>query len=84
MSIKLPIPNDITQYSLNQLLREILRRAFDVSINPAVANVGIKVVGNDITIATAGNGLILSTRDGLHTYRVLMENNGALSADQIS
>lgn len=82
--ISLPIPNDITQYSMRQLLGEILRRSLDVSINPAVVNVGLKVVGNDITVSTAGNGLILPTRDGLHTYRVLMENNGAISADQLT
>lgn len=84
MAINLPVPQDIREYSLAQLLSEILRRALDVSINPALMNVGLKVTGNDITISTAGNGLILSTRDGLHTYRLLMENNGAISADQLT
>lgn len=82
--ISLPIPNDIRSYSLTQLLREILRRALDVSINPAVMNVGLRVVGNDITIVTAGNGLILTTRNGLHTYRLLMDNDGAIAVDQIT
>lgn len=82
--INLPIPTDIRSYSLTQLLREMLRRSLDVSINPAVVNVGLKVTGNDITISTAGNGLILSNRSGTHTYRLLMEDNGAISADQIT
>jgi hypothetical protein len=65
-------------------LREILRRAIDGSINPAVVNVGIKVTGNDITIATAGNGLVLTTRNGLHTYRLLMDNDGTITVDQLT
>lgn len=84
MAILLPVPNDIAQYSLSQLLREILRRALDVSINPAQVNVGIRITGNDLTIATAGNGVVLSNRAGTHTYRLLMENDGTISADQIT
>lgn len=85
MAINLPVPNDVDKpRPLAQLLKEILRRALDVSINPALMNVGLKIVGNDITIATAGNGVILPTRDGLHTYRVVIENNGALSTDQLT
>lgn len=84
MALQIPIPQDIKHYGTRQLFQEILRRCLDFSINPAVSNVGFKVVGNDITIATAGNGLILSDRAGVHTYRIIMENNGAISADQIT
>lgn len=84
MAIQIPIPQDIRSYSVIQLFKEILRRSLDFSINPAVSNVGIKVVGNDITIATAGNGFVVPNRSGTHTYRILMEDNGAISADQIT
>jgi hypothetical protein len=85
VAISLPVPNDVDKpRPLAQLLKEILRRALDVSINPAIMNVGLKVTGNDITISTAGNGLVLSNRSGTHTYRLLIEDNGAISADQIT
>jgi len=84
MPINLPVPHDIEHRSLYQFLSDILRRAIDGSINPAVVNVGVKVVGNDITISTAGNGLVLTSRDGLHTYRLVMDNDGAISSDQLT
>lgn len=84
MALQVPIPQDIKHYGTRQLFQEILRRCLDFSINPAVSNVGFKVVGNDITIATAGNGYVLPNRSGTHTYRLIMEDNGAISADQIT
>lgn len=83
MAISLPVPQNL-DYGLYQLLTGILRRALDVSINPAVINVGLTVTGNDITIATAGNGLVLSNRAGTHTYRLLVDNDGALVLDQLT
>lgn len=85
MAINLPVPHDVDKHRpLSQLLSDILRRALDVSVNPAIVNVGIRVVGNDITIATAGNGLILSDRAGVHTYRLLVDNDGALVLDRLT
>lgn len=83
MSINLPVPQDIKSYSLSQLLRAILLRALDVSINPALMNVGLKVTGNDITVATPGNGFVVWDRAGVQKYRILVENNGALTNDPI-
>lgn len=83
MSITTPVPQDL-KLSLYQVLTDICRRAIDGSVNPVNLNVGIKVVGNDITIATAGNGLILSNRAGTHTYRLLIDNDGAIALDQLT
>lgn len=83
MAINLPVPQNL-DYGLYQLLTSILRRALDVSINPAIMNVGLKVTGNDITIATAGNGFVLPCRDGSKTYRIVIENDGTISADRLT
>lgn len=83
MAIQVPIPQDIRSYSVVQLFKEILRRSLDFSINPAVSNVGIKVVGNDITIATAGNGFVVYNRSGTQKYRILVEDTGQLTNDPI-
>lgn len=81
--INLPVPNDINHKGLSQLLRGILIRALDVSINPAIMTVGLKVVGNDITVDTPGNGFVVWNRSGTQKYRILVEDNGALSNDPI-
>jgi len=83
MPINLPVPQNM-DYGLFTLLKEICRRAIDGSINPIQINVTVNVTSGDIKIATAGNGLILTTRDGLHTYRILMDNDGAIAADQLT
>ena len=84
--LSIPIPQRLTkdEKTIAQLFGDIIRRALDVSINPALVYVGLKIVGNDLTIVTPGNGIVLPTRDGLHTYRVVLENNGALSTDQLT
>lgn len=86
MSLSIPIPHHLVkdERALAQLVSEIVRRAIDGSVNPAQLNVGIRITGNDLTIATAGNGVILSNRAGTHTYRLLMENDGTISADKIT
>lgn len=86
MAINIPVHHDYSKDSkgLAQFLKELCRRALDSSINPAQMNVGLNVTGNDITIVTAGNGLILTSRNGLHTYRLLIENDGTISADQLT
>lgn len=83
MAISLPVPQDVKQ-NLYQLLSEMLRRSLDISINPAQVNVAVKITGNDLTIVTAGNGVVLSDRAGLHTYRLLIDNDGAIVADQLT
>ena len=80
--ISLPIPQDVKQ-SLYQLLGEILRRSVDGSINPIQLNVSVNVTSGDIKIVTAGNGLILPNRAGTKYYRIVMENDGAISADPL-
>lgn len=85
MPINIPVPIDVDKHRpLSQLFADILRRAIDGSVNPVSLNVGIRVVGNDITIVTPGNGLVLSNRNGTHTYRLLVDNDGALALDQIT
>lgn len=83
MAISLPVPQNL-EYGLYQLLTGILRRCVDFSVNPAQVNVGIRVTGNDITIASAGQGLVLTTRDGTKTYRLLVDNDGALALDRLT
>lgn len=39
---------------------------------------------NDITITTAGNGLVLTTPNGLHTYRIAITNDGQLTTEQLT
>lgn len=85
MPINISVPYDVEKHlPLTQLLSEILRRAVDGSINPIQLNVGIRMTGNDITIATAGQGLVLTSRDGTKTYRLLVDNDGALALDRLT
>lgn len=83
MAISLSVPQNL-DYGLYQLLAGILRRSLDISINPAQINVGVNITGNDLTIVTAGNGIVLSNRNGTHTYRLLVDNDGALVLDQLT
>ena len=88
MPINIPVP-ELQDRGLYQLLRDILRRAVDGSLNPVQISVQINVTGNDIKIVTGGNGLILPSRDGAHYGRLLLENpdgngNMILSVDPLS
>ena len=38
----------------------------------------------DITISGAGKGLVVTTPDGLHTYRIAISNDGELTSEQIT
>lgn len=39
---------------------------------------------DDITITGAGKGLILTTPDGLHTYRLAVSNEGSVTMEQLT
>ena len=39
---------------------------------------------SDISILAAGDGMIVTTPDGAHTYRIAVDNNGILTTTQIS
>lgn len=81
MPINIPIPNNVDQHRpLSQLLKEMLRRAIDGSLNPIQINVQINVTSNDIVVVTAGKGLVVTTPNGLHTYRINVANDGALQS----
>ena len=43
----------------------------------------LEVVGGDVKIYTAGSGVIIPDRSGLRYYRVLIEDDGAVSADPL-
>lgn len=38
----------------------------------------------NISISGSGNGLVVITPDGLHTYKIGVDNDGALTSTQIS
>lgn len=40
-------------------------------------------VGN-ITLTTPGAGLIVTTPDGLHTYRIRIDNDGVIGSEQVT
>ena len=78
MAISIPVPPNLTksERDLAQTLSEIIRRAVDGTnaISLAVT----------VTITTPGGGLIVTTPNGLHKYRIGVQNNGAVSATKIS
>lgn len=52
------------------------------------ANVAASVLGTtnttDFTTSGAGKGLVVTTPDGAHTYRISVDNNGILTTELIS
>lgn len=44
----------------------------------------LQVQSGDIEVTTAGNGFVVPNRAGTHRYRILIENDGALTVDQVS
>lgn len=42
-----------------------------------------EIATGDIKVVTAGKGIILSSRDGTKYYRLVVDNDGALSVDQL-
>ena len=77
MPISTPVPHDLLKHerALSQLLSEICRRAMD--------GTGPISLSFNITFP-AGVGIVLTTPNGLHTYRVSVQNNGALSATKVT
>lgn len=43
----------------------------------------LKVTG-DITNTGLGKGIVVTTPDGTHTYRLAIDNNGAITSEQVS
>ncbi len=79
MPINIPVPVDVDQpRPLSQLLRDILRRAVDGTLNPIQINVQINVTGNDIKIVTAGKGVILPVGNTGNYARVTLDNDYAI------
>lgn len=39
---------------------------------------------NDITNSGAGKGLIVTTPDGAHTYRIAVDNGGVITTEQLT
>jgi uncharacterized protein YukJ len=78
MALYIPVPHNLTksERDLSQTIHEIIRRAVDGT--HAVS------LSFNITITPAGGGLILTTPNGLHTYKVSVANNGALESTKIS
>lgn len=79
MSINIPIPLNLDG-DLYQCLAEICRRASDATTQMNVAN-SINITNGDLKIVTAGRGVILPNRAGTANYRLLIENDGALSIE---
>ena len=81
MSLSIGVPQTLER-QLYQVITEIVRRSVDGSLNPIQISVDIKIVGG-------GNGLILTSRNGNHTGRLLLENpdsngNMILSVDPLT
>lgn len=81
MGLSIGVPQTLDR-QLYQVISEVVRRAVDGSLNPIQISVDIKITGG-------GNGLILTSRNGLHTGRLLLENpdsngNLVLSVDPLS
>lgn len=38
----------------------------------------------DVTISGAGKGFVATTPDGLHTYRISVDNGGVLTTEQLT
>lgn len=79
MPINIPIPMNLDG-DLYQCLSEICRRASDGTTQMNVANT-INITNGDLKIVTAGRGVILPNRAGTAYYRLLIENDGAISVE---
>ena len=80
MALSIPVPPNLTksERDLAQTLSEIIRRSID-GTGPVTITVGF-----NITINGAGGGLIVTTPNGLHKYRIGVANNGAITATKVS
>lgn len=78
MPLNIPVPIDKNfTLGIYQFFKEILRRAVDGSQDP------VYIATGDVKIATAGKGLILSNRSGTKFYRILIDDDGVISADPL-
>ena len=77
MSLPIPVPQNLTNdaTALAQILSEICRRAVD-GTEPISLSV-------NVTVTTPGGGVIVTTPDGLHQYRIGVQNSGAISATKL-
>ena len=78
MALSIPVPHHLIkdERALSQFLSEVCRRAADLT--------GPVTIGFNITITGAGGGLIVTTPNGLHSYRIGVANNGALTATKVT
>jgi hypothetical protein len=76
--LPIPVPHHLTddEKALAQTLHEVIRRAID-------GTAAFKTTFN-ISITTAGGGLIVFTPNGLHSYRIGVANNGAITATKVT
>lgn len=82
MPINIGIPRTLPG-PLYKLILEILRRAVDGTTSPISFNGTVTITGGDLKIVTAGKGIIIPNRSGTQYYRLIMEDNGAISADPL-
>ncbi len=54
------------------------------SVVSIVNTLAIGSFTDDITVTTAGAGLVLKTPDGLHTYRIGISNDGNITTEQLT
>lgn len=54
------------------------------TIAGAMSWVSAGTFGGDVTINGAGNGVIVTTPDGLHTFRIAVDNFGGITTEQLT
>lgn len=63
---------------------EINQRVLVGAIGPSASNIGkVEVTGGDVKVVTTGYGVVIPNRSGTAYYRLIMEDNGAISADPL-
>lgn len=99
MSIKIPTPlkADPALYQfLLEILRRAVdgtvvplfvdysnNRIIIGGVSASASPATIEVAQGDIKVVSAGSGIILSNRGGTQYYRLVVENDGALSVDPL-
>lgn len=64
--------------------RMVIDSSGNVGIGTASSNSKLHVGSGDMETSGAGNGLIVKTPDGTHTYRIHVANNGTVTSTQIT
>ena len=62
---------------------EVNTRVIVGAIAASASPARCEVVGGDVKVVTAGYGVIVSNRGGTRFYRLIVENDGAISADPL-